>query len=112
MALLLRPVTNTNSSMPAARHSSIAYWISGRSTTVSISLGIALVAGKNRVPRPATGNTALRIGFMELSLRRFAAFGGSIRDALISGKPYLVPYGAATTSAGTRLDAVTSAHRA
>ena len=26
----------------------------------NISLGLALVAGKNRVPRPATGNTALR----------------------------------------------------
>jgi hypothetical protein len=25
----------------------------------SISLGCALVAGKNRVPKPATGNTAL-----------------------------------------------------
>src|SRR4029077_20006754 len=46
--------------MPAARHSSTAYWISGRSTTVSISLGIALVAGRNRVPSPATGKTALR----------------------------------------------------
>src|SRR5262245_62130402 len=59
-APLLRPVTNTNSSMPAARHSSTAYWISGRSTTVNISLGIALVAGRKRVPNPATGRTALR----------------------------------------------------
>ena len=25
-------------------------------------LGIALVAGRNRVPRPATGSTALRMG--------------------------------------------------
>src|SRR5476651_970185 len=54
--------------MPAARHSSIAYWISGLSTTVSISFGIALVAGRNRVPRPATGNTALRIRFMDYLL--------------------------------------------
>src|SRR4051794_9082845 len=46
--------------MPAARHSSTAYWINGRSTTVSISLGIALVAGRKRVPNPATGKTALR----------------------------------------------------
>ena len=37
----------------------------GRSTTVSISFGIALVAGRKRVPRPATGNTALRMGFMK-----------------------------------------------
>src|ERR1700749_3824212 len=35
--------------------------MSGRSTTVNISFGMALVAGKKRVPRPATGNTALRI---------------------------------------------------
>src|SRR5581483_5005446 len=35
---------------------------SGRSTTGSISFGIALVAGRNRVPRPATGKTALRTG--------------------------------------------------
>lgn len=28
------------------------------------SFGIALVAGRNRVPRPATGKTASRIGFM------------------------------------------------
>ena len=40
--------------------SSTAYWISGLSTTGSISLGIALVAGRKRVPRPATGRTALR----------------------------------------------------
>src|SRR3954454_21825245 len=33
---------------------------------VSISFGIALVAGRTRVPRPATGKTALRI-FMGLS---------------------------------------------
>ncbi|WP_321791756.1 hypothetical protein [Burkholderia pyrrocinia] len=32
--------------------------MSGLSTTGSISFGLALVAGKNRVPRPATGNTA------------------------------------------------------
>ena len=51
-----------NSSMPAACASSTAYWISGLSTTGSISLGIALVAGRNRVPRPPTGKTALRTG--------------------------------------------------
>src|SRR5437588_586013 len=49
--------------MPAALASSIAYWISGLSTTGSISFGIALVAGRKRVPSPATGNTALRTGF-------------------------------------------------
>jgi hypothetical protein len=34
----------------------------GLSTMGSISLGWALVAGKKRVPSPAAGNTALRIG--------------------------------------------------
>src|SRR5262245_30484594 len=48
-------------SMPASRASSTTCWMSGRSTTVSISFGMALVAGRKRVPRPATGNTALRI---------------------------------------------------
>jgi hypothetical protein len=38
--------------------------MSGLSTTGSISFGIALVAGKNRVPRPATGSTALRTRFL------------------------------------------------
>jgi hypothetical protein len=35
---------------------------------VSISLGIALVAGKNRVPSPATGMTAFLIAFILPSL--------------------------------------------
>src|SRR4029077_13180397 len=34
----------------------------GLSTIGSISFGIALVAGKKRVPSPATGKTALRTG--------------------------------------------------
>src|SRR5690606_35651312 len=41
--------------------SSTAYWISGRSTIGSISFGTVLVVGRNLVPSPATGNTALRI---------------------------------------------------
>ena len=45
--------------MPAATASSTAYWMSGLSTIGSISLGDALVAGRKRVPRPATGKTAL-----------------------------------------------------
>ena len=48
-----------NSLIPAARASSIAYWIRGRSTKVMISFGIDLVAGRKRVPRPATGKTAV-----------------------------------------------------
>src|SRR5258707_15793293 len=34
--------------------------MSGLSTTGNISLGCALVAGRNRVPSPAAGRTALR----------------------------------------------------
>src|SRR5438045_416019 len=45
--------------IPAAAASSTAYWMSGLSTTGSISLGLALVTGRKRVPSPATGNTAL-----------------------------------------------------
>src|SRR5208282_4000441 len=45
--------------MPAAAASSTANWISGLSTMGSISFGLALVAGRNRLPSPATGNTAL-----------------------------------------------------
>ena len=47
-----------NSLMPAARASSIAYWINGRSTSGRISFGTDLVAGRNLVPKPATGKTA------------------------------------------------------
>src|SRR5919206_4053622 len=57
-AVLLRPVTKIIGSTPASSASSTAYWMSGRSTTVSISFGIALVAGRKRVPSPATGKTA------------------------------------------------------
>src|SRR5881394_3407970 len=35
--------------------------MTGLSTSTSISFGCALVAGRNRVPRPAAGKTALRI---------------------------------------------------
>lgn len=47
-----------NSLIPAARASSMAYWIKGRSTNVMISFGTDFVAGKNRVPSPATGKIA------------------------------------------------------
>src|SRR4029077_10010984 len=65
MARLEAPVMNTRRRAPAASASSTAYWISGLSTTGSISLGLALVAGRKRVPRPATGNTAVRITGLE-----------------------------------------------
>src|SRR5438270_2382249 len=58
MARLLRPVMKIISVMPAAAASSTAYWISGLSTMGSISFGLAFVTGRNRLPSPATGNTA------------------------------------------------------
>src|SRR5262245_35787604 len=48
------------SDRPEATASSTTYWIIGLSTSGSISLGCALVAGRKRVPRPAAGKTALR----------------------------------------------------
>jgi hypothetical protein len=39
-------------SIPDAIASSTPYWMMGLSTSASISLGITLVAGKNRVPNP------------------------------------------------------------
>ena len=45
--------------MPAPTASSTTYWMVGLSTTGSISFGCALVAGRNRVPSPAAGITAL-----------------------------------------------------
>src|SRR2546430_5609094 len=47
-------------SRPEATDSSTTYWMVGLSTSGSVSLGWALVAGRNRVPRPAAGKTALR----------------------------------------------------
>ena len=47
-------------SIPAATASSTAYWMIGLSTSGSISLGCAFVAGRKRVPQPAAGKTALR----------------------------------------------------
>ena len=59
IAVLPRAVTMTIWSMPAATASSTAYWMIGLSTSGSISFGIVLVAGRNRVPSPAAGNTAV-----------------------------------------------------
>src|SRR5579862_7060021 len=60
MALLPRPVTMMMFCTPESLASSTPYWMSGLSTSGSISLGIALVAGRKRVPSPAAGKTALR----------------------------------------------------
>src|SRR5215469_8794243 len=60
MARLLRPVTRMISSSPELTASSTTYWMIGLSTSGSISLGCAFVAGRKRVPRPAAGKIALR----------------------------------------------------
>ena len=57
----------STSSIPAATHSSTMYWIVGLSTTGTISLGMALEAGRKRVPRPAAGITAVRTDVMRPS---------------------------------------------
>src|SRR2546426_9493847 len=80
------------SDRPEATASSTTYWIIGLSTRGSISLGCALVAGRNRVPSPAAGKTALRT-FMGSSYvahpRRFSApeqhQGRDIREAARQG---------------------------
>src|SRR6478672_8155934 len=66
---------NTRVSQPASIASSTAYWISGLSTIGNISFGTVLVAGRNRVPSPATGNTAMRT--------RGVAFGVCMRGLLL-----------------------------
>jgi hypothetical protein len=59
-------------------HSLTTYWISGLSTSGSISFGMALVAGNIRVPKPATGITAF------LTLRFTAGIISSLKaEALI-----------------------------
>src|SRR5580704_11864870 len=78
---------NTNCSIPASRASSTAYWMTGLSTTGSISLGMALVAGKNRVPIPATGNTALRTGRGAVMLFPGDVFGNGLFHGM--GPPLL-----------------------
>jgi len=51
---LVAAVMKIMSVMPAAAASSTAYWMSGLSTTGSISFGLALVTGRKRLPSPAT----------------------------------------------------------
>ena len=60
MARFWLEVTMMTCSIPAATASSTAYWMIGLSTSGNISLGWALVAGRNRVPQPAAGKTAFR----------------------------------------------------
>src|SRR5689334_8251400 len=61
-------VTMITCSMPAATASSTPYWMTGLSTSGSISLGCALVAGRKRVPQPAAGKTAFLTRKRDLAL--------------------------------------------
>ena len=63
MARLVRPVTKMICSIPEATASSTTYWTSGLSMRGSISFGDDLVAGRKRVPSPATGKIAFRTFF-------------------------------------------------
>ena len=67
MERLCSLVTKMTRSIPAAIASSMAYWIAGRSTIGRSSFGTAFVAGRKRVPQPATGKTAVRM-FMSASV--------------------------------------------
>src|SRR5206468_4129564 len=53
------PVTKRICWIPFETSSSTTYWTMGLRPTGSISLGCDLVAGSRRVPRPATGTTAI-----------------------------------------------------
>src|ERR1700734_810623 len=93
MTALLRPVTKMQCSIPASRASSTTCWRMGRSTTVSISLGTDFVAGRKRVPRPATGKTALRIFLLMKCPRKSGRAGINIHQiTLRSGRIALDAY--------------------
>jgi hypothetical protein len=78
------PLSNTAVVMPLATDSSTTYCISGLSTNGSISFGEALVAGKNLVPSPAAGKTALRILFVILIFAKF------VKSLIYKGKTFIL----------------------
>src|ERR1700680_3139750 len=83
MACLPRPVIIKIWSQPEAIASSTPYWMIGLSTSGSISLGWALVAGRKRVPRPAAGNTALRT-FIVIAVAGRFRFHHGLGDSTLS----------------------------
>src|ERR671936_81686 len=84
MVRLPRPEMIRMSRMPARTASSTTYWMAGLSATGSISFGCALVAGRNRVPRPAAGVTAFVPGTR--ALLRTSLFGRKVHvDADLVG---------------------------
>src|SRR5690606_36302746 len=107
MARLEAPVTNTSLRAPATIASSTAYWISGLSTIGSISLGLAFVAGRKRVPRAATGKTAALIGCFKGNSRKTASQSGPADDKPNARLPVSsrtrAPAGPAPASGSARL---------
>lgn len=97
MARLFDPVTRTICSMPAATASSTICWMTGLSTIGNISLGIALVNGKKRVPKPATGITALRILCGDTATELFAEEHGISEIFRGTIQRLYIPYSAAVT---------------
>ena len=53
----------------------------------SISFGEALVAGKKRVPKPATGKTALRTRCVVFIVGIFTTNRGRVRDKRVGFNP-------------------------
>src|SRR3954454_4385993 len=71
---------------PARTASSTTYWIAGLSTTGSISLGVALVAGRKRVPSPAAGMTALVTGALMCATLMLSPVPGACSMRCESGR--------------------------
>src|SRR5437870_5098466 len=79
------------SRMPARTASSTTYWMVGLSTSGIISLGCALVAGRNRVPSPAAGKTPLRTFTRRISsLTRADRGPGLAIERVLDGPAQLV----------------------
>src|SRR5436305_7880115 len=83
MSILRVDVTMVMSRMPESASSRMVCSSTGLSPTGSISLGRALVRGSSRVPKPATGITALRI----IATPASSADGGSYRGTLPVASP-------------------------
>src|SRR5436853_7912547 len=79
--------------MPDWTASSTPYWMTGLSTSTSISFGCAFVEGRRRVPRQAAGKTALRIVPLMRSSYTIDAIvmidAAYLRDHLVADRPAL-----------------------
>src|SRR5712692_7209615 len=100
MADLPRRVTISTSDSPAATASSTTSWIVGVSMTGTIALGMAFATGRNLVPRPAAGMTALVTAAVSAMLRTLAIRREDLCTAWPLGYPALIPARAALTARG------------